>query len=94
MIVGSKPTQKDSLWRAMASAGFKVETEQRNFANKEKKVDTGIVQKINKNYLEKQKMGMYLFWFWGTVIMFRLLKTLRLMVKRLRLYFGVMWRKN
>ena len=57
IIVASKPTQKDSLWKAMASAGFKVETEQRNFANKEKKIDTGIVQKINRKLFREAEDG-------------------------------------
>lgn len=57
IIVGSKPTQKDSLWRAMSSAGFKVDTEQRNSSNKEKKIDTGIVQKINKKLYRESEPG-------------------------------------
>lgn len=57
IIVGSKPTQKDSLWKAMASAGFHVDTEQRNSSNKEKKVDTGIVQKINKKLFRESEEG-------------------------------------
>ncbi len=55
IIVGSKPTQKDSLWNAMESAGFTVETQQRNQDNKEKKIDTGIVQKINDTLYEESK---------------------------------------
>lgn len=57
IIVGSKPTQKDSLWNAMESAGFQVDTEQRNSSNKEKKVDTGIVQKINKKLFRESEEG-------------------------------------
>lgn len=57
IIVGSKPTQKDSLWNAMAAAGFIVETEQRNSSNKEKKIDTGIVQKINKKLYKESQEG-------------------------------------
>lgn len=57
IIIGSKPTQKDSLWRAMKTAGFNVETYQRNEANKEKKVDTGIVQMINKKLYRESEEG-------------------------------------
>ena len=48
VIVGSKPTQKNSLWKSMEVAGFTVETEQRNKSNKEKKIDTGISIKISR----------------------------------------------
>ena len=41
----------------MASAGFKVKTEQRNSANKEKKIDTGIVQKINRKLFREAADG-------------------------------------
>ena len=34
----------------METAGFKVETQQRNASNREKKIDTGIVQKINDKF--------------------------------------------
>lgn len=57
VIVGSKPTQKDSLWKAMEAAGFKVETQQRNSSNKEKKIDTGIVQKINRTLFKESEEG-------------------------------------
>lgn len=55
IIVGSKPTQKDSLWKAMETAGFTVETQQRNASNKEKKIDTGIVQKINRKLYKESE---------------------------------------
>ena len=57
VIVGSKPTQKDSLWKAMERAGFKVETQQRNASNREKKIDTGIVQKINRKLYKESEEG-------------------------------------
>lgn len=57
IIIGSKPTDKDSLWKAMETAGFSVETHQRNQSNKEKKVDIGIAQKINDVIYEKSKEG-------------------------------------
>lgn len=57
IIVGSKPTQKDSLWNAMTRAGFRVETQQRNASNREKKIDTGIVQKINRKLYKESTEG-------------------------------------
>lgn len=57
IIVGSKPTNKDSLWKAMEAAGFDVETHPRNQSNKEKKIDTGVVQKINDTLYEKSEEG-------------------------------------
>ena len=57
IIVGSKPTQKDSLWKAMETAGFKFETQQRNASNREKKIDTGIVQKINDKLYDASEEG-------------------------------------
>ena len=48
VLFGSKPTDKDSLWNAMRNSGFEVFNIPRNVANKEKKVDTGIVAEILK----------------------------------------------
>lgn len=55
IIVGSKPTHKDSLWKAMESAGFTVETQERNSSNKEKKIDTGVVQIINRKLYKESE---------------------------------------
>lgn len=61
IIIGSKPTDKDSLWEAMESAGFIVHSHPRNKSNKEKKVDTGIVQAINKKlYKESQEEDVFI----------------------------------
>lgn len=57
VIIVSKPTHKDSLWKAMETAGFHVETFQRNESNREKKVDTGIVQVINKKLYKESEEG-------------------------------------
>ena len=43
MLFGSRPPPNDSLWKIAKSAGFEVVVEDRNVANKEKKIDTGIV---------------------------------------------------
>ena len=57
IIIGSKPTEKDSLWNAMAAAGFKVKNTQRNKSNREKKIDTGIVQEINRKLYRESEEG-------------------------------------
>lgn len=48
MLFGSKPTDKDSLWKSAEHAGFEVTSVQRNAVNREKKVDTGISTKITR----------------------------------------------
>lgn len=53
VLFGSKPTDKDSLWSAMEKSGFEVINVPRNVANKEKKVDTGIVTAIMKTLYTK-----------------------------------------
>ena len=55
VLFGSKPTDKDSLWNAIRKAGFTVHNIDRNVANKEKKVDTGIVAEILKTLYKKAK---------------------------------------
>ena len=46
ILFGSKPTDKDSLWKTMEQCGFRVVSLPRNIANKEKQIDTGIVAEI------------------------------------------------
>lgn len=56
ILFGSKPTDKDSLWEAMRKSGFTVNSKERNVANKEKQIDTGIVSEILKTlYTEAEK---------------------------------------
>jgi uncharacterized LabA/DUF88 family protein len=43
ILFGSRPPPNDSLWEIAKRAGFEVVVEDRNVANKEKKIDTGIV---------------------------------------------------
>lgn len=43
VLFGSRPPANDSLWRMAEMAGFKTEIEDRNVANQEKRIDTGIV---------------------------------------------------
>lgn len=56
-LFGSKPTDKDSLWSAMRKTGFEVINLSRNAANKEKKIDTGIVAKILETLYTKASEG-------------------------------------
>lgn len=57
ILFGSKPPLHDSLWSAMEHACFEVSALDRNFANKEKAIDTGIVQKIDKCLYREAKEG-------------------------------------
>lgn len=47
----------DSLWAAMRDAQFEVTALDRNLANKEKAVDTGIVQQISKSLYRDAQEG-------------------------------------
>jgi uncharacterized LabA/DUF88 family protein len=42
-LFGSRPPQNDSLWDIARNVGFETVIEDRNVANREKKIDTGIV---------------------------------------------------
>ena len=48
-LFGSRPPPNDSIWRHAAKAGFELHLEDRNAANKEKKIDTGIATLITKD---------------------------------------------
>lgn len=43
LLFGSRPPKNDSLWEIAKRVGFEVVVEDRNVANKEKKIDTGLV---------------------------------------------------
>lgn len=49
MLFGSRPPSSDTIWEIAKKAGFEVITEDRNVANKEKKIDTGIVAAMTKD---------------------------------------------
>jgi len=49
MLFGSRPPSSDTIWDIARSAGFEVITEDRNVANREKKIDTGIVAAMTKD---------------------------------------------
>jgi len=48
-LFGSRPPPNDSIWRYAKEAGFELHLEDRNFANKEKKIDTGIATLMTKD---------------------------------------------
>jgi uncharacterized LabA/DUF88 family protein len=48
-LFGSRPPPNDSLWQHAKKAGFALHLEDRNFANKEKKIDTGIATLMTKD---------------------------------------------
>lgn len=48
LLLGSRPPHQDSFWNIVKNSGFNVETLDRNANNREKAIDTGIVQKIDK----------------------------------------------
>lgn len=57
MIFGSKPPDNDSLWAVAKSCGLEPKVHERNFANKEKKVDTDMTHQIAKCLLRESTAG-------------------------------------
>ena len=57
MLFGSRPPQNDSIWEIARKAGFEVVVEDRNVANKEKKIDTGIVAALTRDAYRNAKAG-------------------------------------
>jgi uncharacterized LabA/DUF88 family protein len=53
MLFGSRPPANDSLWKIAKQVGFEVVVEDRNVANKEKRIDTGIVAAMTKDAYTK-----------------------------------------
>jgi uncharacterized LabA/DUF88 family protein len=49
VLFGSRPPPNDSIWKYAEQAGFELVLEDRNVANKEKKIDTGIVSAMVKD---------------------------------------------
>jgi uncharacterized LabA/DUF88 family protein len=48
-LFGSRPPPNDGIWRFAERAGFELHLEDRNYANKEKKIDTGIATLMTKD---------------------------------------------
>lgn len=57
MLFGSKPPENDAIWEVARRAGFEVVTHDRNAANKEKKIDTGIVTQMIRDAYRNAKLG-------------------------------------
>lgn len=49
MLFGSRPPANDAIWNMASKAGFEVVVHDRNVANKEKKIDTGIVAVLTRD---------------------------------------------
>ena len=49
ILFGSRPPAKDSLWSMARKAGFDPKIEDRNFANQEKRIDTGITSAMMRD---------------------------------------------
>lgn len=52
LLLGSRPPANDSLWDMAQNAGFEVEVFDRNAANREKQVDTGLVTRMMSDSYE------------------------------------------
>ena len=57
VLFGSKPPKQDSLWSAGKKANYEVVALDRNSANKEKGIDTGIVQRIDRDLYTEADEG-------------------------------------
>jgi uncharacterized LabA/DUF88 family protein len=52
-LFGSRPPPNDGIWTFAKRAGFELHLEDRNYANKEKKIDTGMVSLMMKDAYKK-----------------------------------------
>ena len=57
MLFGSRPPENDAIWDIARRVGFEVVTQDRNFANKEKKIDTGLVAAMSRDAYRNSKAG-------------------------------------
>lgn len=57
MLFGSRPPENDAIWDIAKRAGFEVVTQDRNVANKEKKIDTGLVAALTRDAYRNAKPG-------------------------------------
>ena len=53
VLFGSRPPPNDGIWTFAKRAGFELILEDRNIANKEKKIDTGIVAAMTRDAYKK-----------------------------------------
>lgn len=57
MLFGSRPPRNDTIWDIAERAGFEVITHDRNVANKEKKIDTGLVAALTRDAYRNASEG-------------------------------------
>ena len=57
MLFGSRPPENDIIWNIATQAGFEVIVHDRNVANKEKKIDTGIVASMTRDAYRNANRG-------------------------------------
>ena len=60
-MFGSRPPPNDGIWQFAKKAGFELHLEDRNVANKEKKIDTGIATLMTKDAYKYGKASEDLF---------------------------------
>ncbi len=51
-LFGSRPPPNDGIWKFAERAGFELKLEDRNYSNKEKKIDTGIATMMMRDALK------------------------------------------
>ena len=56
-MFGSRPPPNDSIWAIAKKVGFELHLEDRNAANKEKKIDTGIVTLMMRDAYKNATAG-------------------------------------
>ena len=54
-LFGSRPPPNDGIWQVAKKVGFELYLEDRNYANKEKKIDTGIATLMTKDAYKQGK---------------------------------------
>ncbi|PYE30236.1 NYN domain-containing protein [Rhizobium sp. PP-F2F-G38] len=57
MLFGSRPPINDAIWDIAKKAGWEVITHDRNFSNKEKKIDTGITAALTRDAYKNAQAG-------------------------------------
>ncbi|MFG1379768.1 NYN domain-containing protein [Xanthobacter autotrophicus] len=57
MLFGSRPPENDAIWDIARRVGFEVVTHDRNFANREKKIDTGLVTQMTRDAYRNAAAG-------------------------------------
>jgi hypothetical protein len=56
-LFGSTPPPNDSIWQKAKRVGFELVLEERNIANKEKKIDTGIATMMTRDAYKNASPG-------------------------------------